>query len=43
LSNFRFYEDRESGELVVFLSRFGERSERDWMAADYYRYRIELP
>jgi hypothetical protein len=43
MSNFRFYQDRENGDLVVFLSRYGEFSEKEWMLADYYRYRIELP
>ena len=37
MSNFRFYQDRETGELVIFLSRYGERSEKEWMVADYYR------
>ena len=43
LSNFRFYQDRETAELVVFLTRYGERSAKDWMLADYYRYRVALP
>jgi hypothetical protein len=43
LSNFRFYQDRESGDVVVFLTRYGETSEKEWMLADYYRYRVELP
>jgi hypothetical protein len=42
-SNFRYYQDRETGELVVFLTRYGERSEKEWMLADYYRYRIAMP
>jgi hypothetical protein len=42
MSNFRFYLDRESGDLVVFLTRYAERSAVDWMLADYYRYRVEL-
>jgi len=43
MSNFRFYQDRENGELVIFLSRYGEQGEKEWMLADYYRYRVELP
>ena len=43
MSNFRFYQDRVTGELVIFLSRYGEQSEKDWMLANYYRYRVELP
>jgi hypothetical protein len=43
LSNFRFYQDRATGDLVIFLTRYGERGEKDWMLADYYRYRIGMP
>lgn len=43
LSNFRFYQDRQSGDLVVFLTRYGEVSAERWMEADYYRYRVALP
>ncbi|MCM8828350.1 MAG: glycoside hydrolase, partial [Candidatus Omnitrophica bacterium] len=42
LSNFRFYQDRENGDIVVFLTRFGERNAKDWKNAGYYRYRITL-
>jgi len=42
VSNFRFYQDRLTGELVVFVTRYAERSEQDWLLADYYRYRVEL-
>ena len=43
MSNFRFYQDRENCDLVIFLTRYGEQSEKEWMLADYYRYRVELP
>jgi hypothetical protein len=43
LSNFRFYQDRQTGELVIFLTRYGERSAEQWMLADYYRYRVQMP
>jgi len=43
MSNFRFYQDRENGDIVVFLSRYGEQSEKEWMLANYYRYRVEMP
>jgi len=43
MSNFRFYQDRQTGDIVIFLSRYGERSEKEWMVADYYRYRVEMP
>jgi hypothetical protein len=42
MSNFRFYQDRETGDVVVFLSRYGEQSEENWKLADYYRYRVEV-
>jgi hypothetical protein len=43
LSNFRFYQDRDTGDLVIFLTRYGERSAQEWMLADYYRYRVAMP
>jgi hypothetical protein len=42
LSNFRYYQDRQSGELCVRLSRLAERSATQWKDADYYEYRIKL-
>lgn len=42
LSNFRYYQDRETGEIVLFLTRFGEESEQDWKRAGYYRYRVRI-
>jgi Neuraminidase (sialidase) len=42
MSNFRYYQDRETGDVVVFLSRFGEQSMEQWKATDYYRYRVAL-
>ena len=41
-SNFRFYQDRLSGELVLFLTRFAERDAKEWKHADYYRYRVTI-
>ena len=43
MSNFRFYQDRETGDVVIFLTRYGEKSEKEWKVADYYRYRVEMP
>jgi hypothetical protein len=42
ISNFRYYQERSTGDVIVFASRFGERSEREWRRADYYRYRVAL-
>lgn len=39
LSNFMAHEDRETHELVVHMSRFGERGAKDW-TSDAYEYRI---
>ncbi len=41
-SNFRYYQDRETGDVVLFLSRYGERVAKNWKSADYYRYRIAV-
>jgi hypothetical protein len=41
-SNFRFYQDRATGDVVVFLTRYGERGAEDWMLADHYRYRVAM-
>jgi hypothetical protein len=41
-SNFRFYQDRDNGDVVLFLTRYGERSAKDWMLADTYRYRVAV-
>jgi hypothetical protein len=42
MSNFRFYQDRQTGDIVLFLARYGERSAENWKSADYYRYRVAL-
>jgi hypothetical protein len=42
LSNFRFYQDRESGEVVLFMVRYCVNGGKDWWRSDYYRYRVEL-
>jgi len=42
LSNFRFYQDRENGDIVLFLSRLAENGYENWMKANYYRYRIKI-
>ncbi len=43
-SNFRFYQDRETGEAVVYLTRFGERGVggTQWLDADLYEYRVAV-
>jgi hypothetical protein len=43
MSNFRFYQDRETGDVVIFLTRYGEQSAEQWQLADYYRYRVRMP
>ena len=32
-----------SCEDILFLTRYGEQSEKEWMVANYYRYRVEMP
>jgi len=42
LSNFRFYQDRENGDIIIFLTRFAEKDAKNWKNACYYRYRVSL-
>jgi hypothetical protein len=44
LSNFKYYQDRQTGDLVFYMTRFGERGHEnhDWMLADLYEYRVAL-
>jgi len=42
MSNFRCYQDRQTGDVVVFLSRYGEKDPDNFKLADYYRYRVAL-
>ena len=39
-SNFSVLENRETGEVELYMTRFGERE--DWCMADTYRYTIRL-
>lgn len=41
-SNFRVYEDRETGEFVLTMARFQERGEHD-LNSPAYQYRIPIP
>ena len=42
MSNFRHYQDRLTGDVVVFLSRYGEKDPDNFKLADYYRYRVGM-
>jgi len=42
LSNFRFYQDRETGDVVLFMLRYCEHGLPEWWRSDYYRYRIDI-
>ena len=42
ISNFRYYQDRETGDIAIFATRFGEQDPKHWKRADYYRYRVAL-
>ena len=42
LSNFKFYQERPSGDVILFVSRLGERDEEKWFDADTWQYRITL-
>jgi hypothetical protein len=43
-SNFKVYEDRQTGEFVVYLTRYSENGfeNLDWMKANHYRYRVTV-
>jgi hypothetical protein len=41
-SNFRWYQDRATGDVVIFLTRYGERGAKDWLLSDCYRYRVAM-
>lgn len=42
LSNFKFYQERGSGDVILYITRFSENSAEDWIKADLYQYRITL-
>ncbi len=42
ISNFRYYQDRVSGEVVVSATRFGENDAKKWRWANHYRYRVAV-
>lgn len=44
LSNFKYYQDRENGDLVFYMTRFGERGHENgaYLLADLYHYRVCL-
>lgn len=42
LSNFRCYEDRQTGDIVIYVSRLGEKGMSHWQEGDCYRYRVEV-
>lgn len=42
LSNFRYYQDRQTGELCILLTRFGEYDVKQWRKANYYQYRVAI-
>lgn len=42
ISNFRYYQDRITQEIVIFSTRFGENETKNWKRADYYRYRVAI-
>ena len=41
LSNFCYYQDRDTGDVVLFMTRYGEADADDWRRANQYRYRIK--
>ena len=41
-SNFRYYQEHETGDIILFVTRLGERDEMKWMDADLWKFRIQL-
>jgi hypothetical protein len=43
-SNFKAYQDRTTGDVVLYFVRYGERGYADnaWLNADHYQYRVQL-
>ena len=43
-SNFKFYQERGTGDVILYLTRLGERGfeEGKWIDADLYEYRVEV-
>ena len=43
-SNFKFYQDRETGDVVFYLTRYSERGVDNgaWLQADHYQYRVSI-
>jgi hypothetical protein len=43
-SNFKFYQDRVTGDVVLYLTRYGERGYEHgrWILADLHQYRVAL-
>ncbi len=42
LSNFRYYQDRQTGDVVIYVSRLAELGRSRWQEGDYWRYRVEI-
>jgi len=42
LSNFRFYQDRQTGDVVLFMVRYCQRGLKEWWRSDYYCYRVQI-
>ena len=44
MSNFRMYEDRVTGDAVIYLTRYAERGHDhgEWLKADQYEYRVAI-
>jgi hypothetical protein len=46
LSNFKYYQDRETGDIILFLTRFGENGTKNnpvgLSKSNFYRYKITV-
>jgi hypothetical protein len=43
-SNFKLYQDRQTGDVLIYLTRYGERgtANEQWIKADHYEYRVAM-
>lgn len=44
MSNFKLYQDRDNGDVLLYLARYGERGydNNAWLNADHYEYRVRI-
>ncbi len=41
-SNFRFYQDRKTGNLILYMVRYCQQGLQEWWRTDYYKYEVKI-